>query len=177
MAQAPHPGDVLASPRAEVAGDLVIGRADPLAPDVTALLERHLAFARNETPAEHVCALEPAALIDPDVDLFGARRGGTLVATGALRSLESGHAELKSMHTALEERGRGIGQAMVEHLLAEARARGCRRVSLETGTSEAFAPARRLYERAGFRRCPPFNGYTDNPYSICMTLELPGDEL
>lgn len=78
------------------------------------------------------------------------------------------------MHVAVEARGRGVGQAILGHLLAVAAERGHRRVSLETGSMDAFAPARRLYERAGFRPCPPFASCTDNHDSTCMTLELRG---
>ncbi|MBV9666160.1 MAG: GNAT family N-acetyltransferase, partial [Actinobacteria bacterium] len=66
----------------------------------------------------------------------------------------------------------GVGRALVEHLLAEGRARGYTRVSLETGTGPAFEAGHALYARAGFTRCPPFAQYWDNPYSVCMTIEL-----
>jgi len=61
---------------------------------------------------------------------------------------------------------------MLTHLLGVARARGCRRVSLETGTMEAFAPARALYESAGFVPCAPFAGYQPSEDNLFMTLEL-----
>jgi putative acetyltransferase len=76
------------------------------------------------------------------------------------------------MHTRAEARGQGVGQAMLTHLLRVAQARGYQRVSLETGTMDAFAPARALYRKAGFLTCPPFGPYTVNPYSVCMTLAL-----
>ena len=154
--------------------DLIIAVADPQAGDVRALLERHLAFAQVQSPPEHVHALRPQAWADaePGLTLFAARRDGSLMAVGAIRRLDETHAELKAMHTRAEARGQGVGQAMLAHLLREAGARGFRRVSLETGTMDAFAPARALYRKAGFRPCPPFGQYTVNPYSICMTLAL-----
>lgn len=76
------------------------------------------------------------------------------------------------MHTAIGARGRGLGRAMLVHLLDLARSRGCTRVSLETGTTEAFAPARALYAAAGFRPCEPFGDYRPSPHSVCMTLAL-----
>ena len=133
--------------------DLIIAVADPDAADVRALLNRHLSFAQVQTPPEHVHALPSRAWADPDLTLFGARRDGSLMGVGAIRRLDDTHAELKAMHTRAE-------------------ARGYRRVSLETGTMEAFAPARALYRKAGFRACPPFAPYTVNPYSVCMTLVL-----
>jgi putative acetyltransferase len=152
--------------------DLIIAVADPDADDVRALLDRHLAFASAESPPEHVHALPGAAWTDPGLTLFGARRDGSLLGVGAIRRLDDTHAELKAMHTRAEARGQGVGQAMLAHLLRVARARGYHRVSLETGTMAAFAPARAMYRKAGFRPCPPFGAYTVNPYSVCMTLAL-----
>ena len=153
---------------------LIIGVEDPDASDVRAVLERHLAFAREVTPPEHVHALDTGAWSDPDLTFYGARRDGSLLGVGAIRGLDETHAELKAMHTRAEARGQGVGQAILAHLLRVARARGYQRVSLETGTMDAFAPARALYRRAGFRSCAPFGPYTVNPYSICMTMALAG---
>ncbi|MGH7748483.1 MAG: GNAT family N-acetyltransferase, partial [Candidatus Dormibacteria bacterium] len=80
--------------------------------------------------------------------------------------------ELKSMHTSEAERGEGVGHALLHHLLSIAAEQGYEQMLLETGTMDAFGPARRLYERAGFRKCEPFGDYTDNPNSICMKIEL-----
>jgi putative acetyltransferase len=152
--------------------DLIIAPADPNAPDVRALLTRHLAFARAESPPEHVHALTSQAWADPELTWFGARRDGDLVGVGAIRRLDGTHAELKAMHTRAEARGQGVGRAMLTHLLRVAGERGYRRVSLETGTMDAFAAARALYRQAGFEPCAPFGQYTVNPYSVCMTLVL-----
>ena len=150
----------------------MIAEDDPLRPDVTALLERHLAFAHEVTPEGHVHALDVHRLLDPSVTFFSARRDGALLGVGALRELDPSHGEVKSMHTAPAARRQGVGRAMVEHLLAVARARGYDRVSLETGTMDAFAPARELYLAIGFVPCAPFGEYTANPHSVCMTLAL-----
>lgn len=154
--------------------DLVIAVEHPGGPEPVAILEQHLAFARRTSPPEHVHALDITGLLDPAVTFVGARAGGVLLGVGALRELDAGHAEIKSMHTTEAARGRGVGAAIVRHLLDLARSRGYTRVSLETGTDEAFAPARRLYAREGFVPCPPFAEYTDNPFSTCMTLEISG---
>ena len=155
-------------PEAEIAID------DPRAEDVRELLERHLAFAKSCSPPEDVHALELDGLLDPAVTVFGFRLDGELLAVGALKRLDARHAELKSMHTAESARRRGIGRAMVEHLLGVARDRGFRQVSLETGSMPAFAPARLLYASVGFRPCEPFAGYWPSPNSTCMTLSLGG---
>lgn len=153
---------------------LVIEADDPDAPDVRALLDRHLAFAHGNSPPEDVHALDSRGLQAADVTFFSARADGVLLGVGALRRLDPAHAEVKSMHTAEAARGKGVGRAMLEHLLAVARSRGCRRVSLETGTMAAFAPARALYVSAGFRPCEPFGPYFRSPNSVCMTLALDG---
>jgi putative acetyltransferase len=151
---------------------VVIATDDPRADDIRALLARHLGFAREMSPPEDVHALDLDGLLDPAVTFFSARRAGDLLGIGALKELDSNHAELKSMHTAAATRRQGVGGAMVDHLLAVARARGYRRVSLETGTQPAFEPARSLYRRAGFTPCPPFGEYWDSPNSTCMTQVL-----
>src|SRR5947208_587992 len=106
---------------------------DPRAPDVRALLERHLTFANEHSPPEDVHALDVDGLLDPDISFFSYRVDRELRGVGAIKQLDSEHAELKSMHTAQAARGQGIGNAMVGHLLAVARDRGVRRVSIETG--------------------------------------------
>jgi putative acetyltransferase len=76
------------------------------------------------------------------------------------------------MRTPRSLRRRGAGRALLEHIVRVARERGYDRLSLETGSMEAFAPARQLYERAGFVRCGPFGDYRDDPNSVFMTLAL-----
>jgi len=163
-----------AAPRARPATrpDGEIGVDDPRAADVSDLLRRHLAFAFAHTPPEHVHALDVDALLDPAVTFFGFRAAGRLLAVGALRQLDRRHAELKSMHTAAEARGRGIGRAMLGHLIEVARQRGCDRVSLETGSMPAFAPARALYASVGFQPCAPFGDYQPSATSAFLTLTL-----
>jgi putative acetyltransferase len=149
-----------------------IVHADPGTADVQALLQRHLEFARSTTPPEHVYALDTDGLLDPAVTLFGLRRDGELLAVGALKQLDERHGEVKSMHTAAAARGRGAGRAMLAHLIAVARQRGYARLSLETGSMAAFAPARSLYASAGFTECGPFGSYPASQTSTFMTLRL-----
>jgi putative acetyltransferase len=154
--------------------DLVIAVDDPRAADVSTLVEKHLSFARGVTPDGHVHALEIGALEDPAVTFYSARREGVLLGVAALKRLDDTHAELKSMHTGERARRQGVGQAMVRRLLADAIRQGYVSVSLETGTMDAFAAARRLYARAGFQPCEPFGEYTANPHSTCMRIDLSG---
>ncbi|HEX5617744.1 MAG TPA: GNAT family N-acetyltransferase [Solirubrobacteraceae bacterium] len=150
----------------------VIEIDDPAADDVRALLGRHLAFARATTLPDEVYALDVHALLDPAVTFFSYRVDGELLGVAALKRIDDGHGEIKSMHTAEAARGRGVGRALVEHLIGVARERGYRRISLETGAGPAFAPARRLYASAGFGPSGPFAGYRPSPNSAYMTLTL-----
>ena len=149
-----------------------ISADDPRSADVRELLERHLEFANSHGPPEDVHALDLDGLLDPAVTFFSLRRDGELLGVGALKQLDGCHAELKSMHTAEAARGRGVGRAMVGHLIAVARDRGFRRLSLETGSMAAFAPARALYASAGFTQCEPFGDYSPSRNSTFMTLSL-----
>ncbi len=151
---------------------LRIAEADPRDERVRALVETHLTFGRSFTPPEDAHALEPDELNDPAIVLFAARDGEEVLAVGALKEIDEDHGELKTMHTAEPARGRGIGRAMLDRLLAEARRRGYRRVSLETGTMAAFAPARALYEGAGFTLCEPFGTYRRSPHSVYLSIAL-----
>jgi putative acetyltransferase len=152
--------------------DCQISEADPDTEDVRQLVGRHLRFTGTTTPAEFAFALHHGGLVDPSVTLFGLRVDGELLAIGALKHLDNAHVELKSMHTAEEARGRGLGRRMVNHLVATARAGGYRRVSLETGSTEEFAPARRLYASAGFTPCAPFANYRSSEWNTFMTRGL-----
>jgi putative acetyltransferase len=143
-------------------------------PRVVALLRTHLARARAETAPGSAHALDLSGLRAPDVAFWSAWEGdggaATLVGVAALRALSADHGEVKSMHTAEAARGRGVGGALLRHVVAAARARGMTRVSLETGAWPYFAPARALYARHGFVACPPFGDYRPDPNSVFMTL-------
>lgn len=142
-------------------------------PDVLELARTHRAWAGEHSPPEDVHAVEPEALTHPTITVLSARTTqGELLGMGALRELDSTHAEVKTMHVRAETRGRGVGRALVTEIVDLARQRGYRRVSLETGTMAAFESARRLYLSVGFTPCPPFGKYTASANSICMTLPL-----
>ena len=111
-------------------------------------------------------------LLDASVTFFSLREDGALLAVGALKRLDAEHAEVKSMHTVPGARRRGIGRRMLDHLITVAREAGYRRLSLETGSMAAFAPARSLYARAGFAPCEPFGEYRASPNSTYMTLRI-----
>ena len=150
-----------------------ICKDDLRGPEIAALLHAHLEHAAKHSPPESVHALDLDRLRAPEITFWSVWSGSQLVGCGAMKELSPEHGEIKSMHTALEFRGQGVAGRLLTHLLDEARARSYRRVSLETGTPDAFAPARALYARFGFKVCPPFAQYRKDPFSVCMTLELP----
>jgi putative acetyltransferase len=145
---------------------------DPLRDDVHALLAEHLADMHQTSPPESVHALDHGALTDPVVTFWTAREDGVLLGSAARKHLSEQEGEVKSMRTAATARGRGVAATLLEHVLAEARRRGYERVSLETGSQDYFAAARRLYRRHGFEECGPFGDYVLDPHSVFMTRAL-----
>jgi putative acetyltransferase len=145
---------------------------DLSAPEVQALLREHLRHMHEVSPPESVHALGLQRLREPDVTFWSAWEGSELLGFGALQALDALHGEVKSMRTAASRQRRGVARALLSHIIAAARARGYRRLSLETGSMPAFDPARRLYESSGFVYCEPFGSYRDDPNSVFMTLRL-----
>lgn len=141
-------------------------------PQVIALLRDHLAGMAELSPPESIHALDLDGLRHPGIRFWSAWCDGVLLGCGALKELDGAHAELKSMRTATAHRRAGIGAAMLRHIIDEARRRGYRTLSLETGSMDGFAPARRLYAKAGFVDCGPFADYRDDPNSVFMTRTL-----
>lgn len=140
--------------------------------EIAALLRFHLDEMHQWSPPERVHAMPIERLRAPDVTFYSMWRGVDLAGCGALKQLDDHHGEIKSMRADPAWRGKGIGKAILLHLLTEARARGYHRVSLETGRPEAFLPARRLYEAHGFTECAPFADYVADGFSLCMTKAL-----
>lgn len=150
-------------------------RIDPLdSPEIAALLSEHLEDMYRISPPESVHALDLEKLRGPGIIFWSAWSSGVLAGCVALKQLDAGHGEIKSMRTATAQRRRGVGAALLEHVLEQARACGFRRLSLETGTQPEFAPARALYARYGFVPCRPFADYVEDPCSIFMTRALAG---
>ena len=137
-----------------------------------ALLAEHLRAMHATSPPESVHALDLSGLRRPEVTFWSIWSGPDLAGCGALKQLDGGLAEIKSMRTADAFRRRGVAAHMLRHLIEEARRRGYRRLSLETGSMDYFEPARRLYAQFGFAECGPFGAYAEDPNSIFMTREL-----
>ncbi|MEU4769431.1 GNAT family N-acetyltransferase [Actinosynnema sp. NPDC023794] len=136
------------------------------------LITEHLADMYATSPAESVYALDHAGLRETGVSFWTSWSEGVLLGCAALKELSPSEGEIKAMRTRPEARGRGVAAHMLAFLIGESRGRGYRRVSLETGSQDFFAPARRLYARHGFVSCPPFADYRPDPTSVFMALDL-----
>lgn len=147
--------------------DIVVD--DLSGPEIAAFLDAHVQEMRSTSPPESKHALDLDALRQPGVTFWSVRDGGTVVGCGAIKSLDHGHAELKSMRTAPLRKRSGVASLLLEHILTEARRMGFSRLSLETGAAGFFLPARRLYEKFGFEYCEPFADYKVDPHSVFMT--------
>lgn len=145
---------------------------------IAQLLQEHLHDMHAQSPPGSVHALDLEALRTPAIRFWTLwSAAGELLGCAALKQLSATHAELKSMRTARDQRGRGVGRALLEYVVDVARASGLSRISLETGATEGFAPARRMYAGFGFEECAPFADYRLDPHSVFMTLELRSRDL
>ncbi len=141
-------------------------------PAIIELLKFHLKTNIAVTPPGSVHALDLDALKVPSIRFFAGWDESNLLTIGAWKRHNEALGEIKSMRTVEAHRAKGFGAMMLDHILADAKAEGVKRLSLETGSFDYFAPARRLYEKRGFTECPPFADYTLDPNSLFMTKLL-----
>ena len=148
-------------------------RVDNLtSPEVIDLIRLHLQGMSQHSPAESVHALGLEALRKPEITFWSVWSEAQLMGCGALKQMDAQHGEIKSMRTAAAHLRKGVAANLLRHILDEAKRRSYRRLSLETGSGEPFAPALELYRRFGFRTCGPFADYREDPFSVFMTMEL-----
>lgn len=151
-------------------------RVDDLSgPEILQLLQDHLQSMYLHSPPESVHALDLEALRKPEITFWTVWQDAELMGCGALKELDATHGEIKSMRTVSAHMRKGVAAVMLRHIFEEARKRSYRRLSLETGSMEAFAPARSLYTRFGFKPCGPFADYVEDPYSVFMTIDISPD--
>ncbi|WP_026964119.1 GNAT family N-acetyltransferase [Alicyclobacillus pomorum] len=139
---------------------------------VIELVREHLQGMALNSPPESIHALGLVALRKPEITFWSAWDGDELVGCGALKELNNQHGEVKSMRTSSLHLRKGVAKQVLQHIIDEAKRRGYRRLSLETGSQAAFEPARKLYSNFGFQLCDPFSDYIEDPNSVFMTLEL-----
>lgn len=149
-----------------------IKKDDLTGPEIIALIGEHLQDMHLTSPPESVHALDLDGLKKPGVTFWSAWEENQLLGCGALKELAPLHGEVKSMRTASQHLRKGVAREMLAYIIEEAKRRGYERISLETGSMEAFAPARRLYESFGFEYCGPFADYIEDPNSVFMTKAL-----
>lgn len=151
---------------------IAIEPADLAAPDVQALISLHQSGMLDSSPPEFSFALDLTGLQSPDIEVFAARIDGVLAGIGALKRLGDGTGEVKSMRTDPAMLRRGVGAALLEHVIAAALVHGLHRLSLETGTGEPFAAATALYLRRGFVEGAPFGDYAPSDFNRFFHLDL-----
>lgn len=148
------------------------GKASLADRQVRDLLEAHQRNMHEMSPPGTSFALDLIGLSGPEISVFGVWEDDLLIAIGALKRLSAQTAEIKSMRTRADHLGKGAAQAVLNLILDTARAEGIQRISLETGTSDAFRPAIRLYTRNGFQPGEGFAGYANGPHNQCYHLDL-----
>ena len=157
----------------ELIGTAVDIKIDDLSgSEIRELLQEHLTSMKRHSPPESVHALPIDGLRKPEITFWTVWENSELLGCGALKELDSQHAEIKSMRTSSRHLRKGVATTLLSYIIGEAGRRGYRRLSLETGSMEAFEPARQLYARAGFMYCGSFAEYVDDPNSVFMTKEL-----
>jgi putative acetyltransferase len=148
-------------------------RVDDLSsPEIIRLLHEHLQSVALHSPPESVHALGLEALRNPDITFWSVWQDSELMGCGAVKELDSRHGEIKSMRTVSLHLRKGVAARLMHHILEEAERRSYERLSLETGSMDAFAPARSLYASFGFEPCGRFANYVEDPYSVFMTREV-----
>ncbi len=152
--------------------DLRIVADDLSGEEIGALIAYHLAESNRWSPPESIHAMLCERLAKSDIAFFSAWQGDELAGCGALKQLSNDHGKLKSMRVAPAFLRQGVGEAILLHLIGEARHGGYARLSLETGRPESFRAARTLYAKHGFAECPPFGDYVSDDFSLCMSRAL-----
>jgi putative acetyltransferase len=140
--------------------------------EIRELLEEHLGSMRLHSPPESIHALPIEGLRKPEITFWTVWENDELLGCGALKELDAQQGEIKSMRTASRHLRKGVAQTLLHYIIGEAAGRGYRRLSLETGSMQAFEPARQLYTRSGFTFCGPFAEYVEDPNSVFMTKDL-----
>ncbi|WP_108810377.1 GNAT family N-acetyltransferase [Sphingorhabdus sp. Alg231-15] len=139
---------------------------------VQALLAAHLSGMQSNSPPGSVYALDLSGLKTPDVSVWTAWDSGHLMGVGALKQLSDTAGEIKSMRTDSAHLRKGVGLSILNHIIEEARRRGYKRISLETGSGDEFEPALRLYRKRGFENGEAFGNYEASAFNQFLHKSL-----
>ena len=139
-------------------------------PEVNKLLVKHFKELRSVSPADSCHVLDIAGLKNPNIKFWSFWEENQLIGCGALKFLDKEHGELKSIRVNDTFRKKSYGIKVIQHLIFEAKKLNIIKLSLETGAGNFFAPARKLFEKSGFKSCEPFAEYKKNPDSCYMSL-------
>lgn len=151
---------------------LKIGIASLATRDVQELITLHQRHMHQASPPGTSFALDLSGLESPDITVFEARKDGELLGVGALKKLSSTEGEIKSMRTAENALRMGVGQGLLDRIVATAQDRGYGKLLLETGTGPIFEPANQLYLRNVFTRRGPFEDYVETEFNIFYERSL-----
>ena len=141
-------------------------------PEVNDLLKKHFIELRSVSPVGSTHVLDIDGLKDSSIKFWSLWKNNKLVGCGALKFLEKNHGEFKSIRVADQFRRKGIGKKIINHLIGEAKKLKISKLSIETGAGDFFLPARNLFSKFGFKTCPPFAHYKDDPNSCYYTLDI-----
>ena len=141
-------------------------------PEVNELLIKHFIELRSVSPAGSTHVLDIAGLKDQSIKFWSLWKNNEIIGCGALKFLEKNHGEFKSIRVTDKFRKTGFGEKLIDHLIEEAKKLEVSKLSIETGAGEFFLPARKLFSKFGFKACPPFAHYKEDPNSCYYTLNL-----
>ena len=140
--------------------------------EVNQLLKKHFKELRAASPEGSAHVLDIPGLMIPSIKFWSLWEESQLMGCGALKFLEKNHGEFKSIRIHDDFRGKGYGEKIINHLINEAKKLNINRISIETGSGNFFAPARKLFENCGFKPCPPFAHYKEDVNSLYLTKLL-----
>ncbi len=141
-------------------------------PEVNSLLTKHFIELRSVSPEGSAHVLDIPGLKIPSIKFWSLWDNDQLIGCGALKFLSEEHGEFKSIRVDDKHRKKGMGEKIISHLIYQAKKIGIKKLSIETGAGDFFLPARKLFSKFGFKKCPPFAHYKDDPNSCYYTLNL-----
>ena len=138
-------------------------------PKVHELLSKHFVELRAASPEGSAHVLDIPGLKIPSIKFWSLWRDENLIGCGALKFLDEGHGEFKSIRIHDNFRNQGNGINVINHLINEAKKLKIKRLSIETGAGKFFIPARKLFKKTGFTLCEPFAHYKEDINSVYLT--------